>query len=151
MQSWDWVSAIFFKITKDASPKLNLRNRALVILCDHDHKNKKGLQHYSQNVGRYIRLFDFIILWSWTSQIVSFVQTELLCRHELACYMSDIFCIWLRPRTSYRVIRGPHIYISRKSMYFLLCRTQAGPGRTVKQGQEEISRNHVPRLYSGGL
>ena len=30
-----------------------------------------------------------------------------------------------------------------KSMYFLLSRTQAGPGRTVKQEQEEISRNHV--------
>ena len=27
-------------------------------------------------------------------------------------------------------------------MYFLLSRTQAGPGRTVKQEQEEISRNH---------
>ena len=30
-----------------------------------------------------------------------------------------------------------------KSMYFLLSRTQAGPGRTVTQQQEEISRNHV--------
>ena len=28
-------------------------------------------------------------------------------------------------------------------MYVLLSRTQAGPGRTVKQEQEEISRNHV--------
>ena len=28
-------------------------------------------------------------------------------------------------------------------MYFLLSRTQAGPGRTVKQEQEEISRNHI--------
>ena len=27
-------------------------------------------------------------------------------------------------------------------MYVLLSRTQAGPGRTVKQEQEEISRNH---------
>ena len=40
-----------------------------------------------------------------------------------------------------------------KSMYFLLSRTQAGPGRTVKQEQEEISRNHVqtfisPSVYS---
>ena len=24
-----------------------------------------------------------------------------------------------------------------------------GPGRTVKQEQEEISRNHVPRLFLG--
>ena len=29
------------------------------------------------------------------------------------------------------------------SMYFMLSSTQAGPGRTVKQEQEEISRNHV--------
>ena len=28
-------------------------------------------------------------------------------------------------------------------MFVLLSRTQAGPGRTVKQEQEEISRNHV--------
>ena len=33
-------------------------------------------------------------------------------------------------------------------MYFLLSRTQAGPGRTVKQEQEEISRNHV-QTFSG--
>ena len=31
-----------------------------------------------------------------------------------------------------------------KSVYVLLSRTQAGPGRTVKKEQEEISRNHVP-------
>ena len=35
-----------------------------------------------------------------------------------------------------------------KSMYLLLSRTQAGPGRTVKQEQEEISRNHV-QTFSG--
>ena len=35
-----------------------------------------------------------------------------------------------------------------KSMYFLLSRTQAGPGKTVKQEQEEISRNHV-QTFSG--
>ena len=29
-----------------------------------------------------------------------------------------------------------------KNMYFLLIRTQAGPGSTVKQEQEEISLNH---------
>ena len=34
-------------------------------------------------------------------------------------------------------------------MYFKLSRTQAGPGRTVKQEQEEISRNHV-QTFSGG-
>ena len=30
-----------------------------------------------------------------------------------------------------------------KGLFVLLSRTQAGPGRTVKQEQEEISRNHV--------
>ena len=33
-------------------------------------------------------------------------------------------------------------------MYFLLSRTQAEPGRTVKQEQEQISRNHV-QTFSG--
>ena len=31
----------------------------------------------------------------------------------------------------------------KKSLQILLSRTEAGPGRTVKQEQEEISRNHV--------
>ena len=31
----------------------------------------------------------------------------------------------------------------KKSLQILLSRTQAGPGRKVKQEQEEISRNHV--------
>ena len=35
-----------------------------------------------------------------------------------------------------------------KSMYFLLSRTQAGQGRTVKQEQEDISRNHI-QTFSG--
>ena len=35
-----------------------------------------------------------------------------------------------------------------KSMYFWLSRTQAAPGRTVKQEQEDISRNHV-QTFSG--
>ena len=33
-------------------------------------------------------------------------------------------------------------------MFVLLSRTQAGPGRTVKQEQEEISRNHVQTFIS---
>ena len=35
----------------------------------------------------------------------------------------------------------------KKSLQILLSRTQAGPGRKVKQEQEEISRNHVPRFF----
>ena len=36
-------------------------------------------------------------------------------------------------------------------MYFLLSRIQAGPGRTVKQEQEEISRNHVQAFIPGSV
>ena len=32
------------------------------------------------------------------------------------------------------------------SLQILLSRTQAGPGRTVKEKQEEISPNHVQRI-----
>ena len=34
-----------------------------------------------------------------------------------------------------------------KGVQILLSSTQAGPGRTVKQQQEEISRNHVQAFY----
>ena len=34
-------------------------------------------------------------------------------------------------------------------MQILLSRTQAGPGRTVKQEHEEISRNHVQAFIPG--
>ena len=39
----------------------------------------------------------------------------------------------------------------KKSLQILLSRTQAGPGRKVKQEQEEISHNHVPRLFLGSV
>ena len=39
----------------------------------------------------------------------------------------------------------------KKSLQILLSSTQAGPGRNVKQEQEEISRNHVPRLFLGSV
>ena len=32
---------------------------------------------------------------------------------------------------------------ANKGLHILLSRTQAGPGRTVKKQQEDISRNHV--------
>ena len=35
-----------------------------------------------------------------------------------------------------------------KGLFVLLSRTQAGPGRTVKQEQEEMSRNHVQTIIS---
>ena len=34
----------------------------------------------------------------------------------------------------------------KKSLQILLSYSQAGPGRKAKQDQEDISRNHVPRL-----
>ena len=43
-----------------------------------------------------------------------------------------------------------HMYSGpRKSMHILLSNSQAGPGRTVKQEQVEISRNYV-QTFSGG-
>ena len=39
----------------------------------------------------------------------------------------------------------------KKSLQILLSSTQAEPGRKVKQGQEEISHNHVPRLFLGSV
>ena len=38
-----------------------------------------------------------------------------------------------------------------KGLYVLLSRTQAGPGRTVKHEQEEISRNHVQAFILGSV
>ena len=49
---------------------------------------------------------------------------------------------WEKERES--IYRGPG-----KSMQIVLSNTQAGPGRTVKQEQQEISRNHV-HTFSGG-
>ena len=50
--------------------------------------------------------------------------------------------------------RGQYIFFYRaekKSWQILLSRTQTEPGRKVKQEQEEISRNHVPRLFLGSV
>ena len=39
----------------------------------------------------------------------------------------------------------------KKSLQILLSYSQAGPGRKTKQGQEEISRNHVPTFFLGSV
>ena len=44
---------------------------------------------------------------------------------------------------SFMIYRGEN-----KGLFVLLSRTQAGPGRTVKLEQEEISRNHVQTFIS---
>ena len=44
---------------------------------------------------------------------------------------------------------GGYIQGREKSLQILLSYSQAGPGRKVKQGQEEISRNHVPTFFLG--
>ena len=44
-----------------------------------------------------------------------------------------------------------HYRAEKKSLQILLSSTKAGPGRKVKQEQEEISRNHVPRLFLSSL
>ena len=38
-----------------------------------------------------------------------------------------------------------------KGLFFLLSRTQAGSDRTVKEEQEEISRNHVQTFIPGSV
>ena len=38
-----------------------------------------------------------------------------------------------------------------KGVQILLSNSQAGPGRTVKQEQEEISRNHVQAFIPGSV
>ena len=39
----------------------------------------------------------------------------------------------------------------RKRLQILLSYSQAGPARKAKQGQEEISRNHVPTFFLGSV
>ena len=47
---------------------------------------------------------------------------------------------------------SPNMYRpEKKSLIILLSSTQEGPGRKVKQEQEEISRNHVQRLFLGSV
>ena len=38
-----------------------------------------------------------------------------------------------------------------KGLQILLSRTQAGPGRAVKEEQEEISPNHVQAIYGASV
>ena len=48
--------------------------------------------------------------------------------------------------------KGRSIYSARnKGMQILLSNSQAGPGRRVKQEQEEISRNHVQAFIPGSV
>ena len=46
---------------------------------------------------------------------------------------------------------APKYRAEKKSLQILLSSNQAGPGGKVKQEQEEISRNHVPRLFLRSL
>ena len=39
----------------------------------------------------------------------------------------------------------------KKGLHILLSYSQAGSGRKAKHGQEEISRNHVQRLFLGSV
>ena len=51
--------------------------------------------------------------------------------------------------TSVQTARQGLYRAEKKSLQIVLSSTQAGPVRKVKQKQEEISRNHVPRLFLG--
>ena len=58
-----------------------------------------------------------------------------------------------RERKRERAISGwGNIYrAEKKYLQILLSRTQAGPGRKVEQEKDEISHNHVPRLFLGSV
>ena len=43
------------------------------------------------------------------------------------------------------------LYRGNKGLFVLLNKTKEGPGRTVKQEQEEISRNHVQVFIPGSV
>ena len=55
----------------------------------------------------------------------------------------------LPPRLTSPFLKGTRrkYRAEKKCLQILLSSTQAGPGRKVKQEEEEISRNHVPRLF----
>ena len=59
-------------------------------------------------------------------------------RLEIQGEEGEIFQDFICPPSRPGIYRGVN-----KGLFVLLSRTQAGPGRTVKQEQEEISRNHV--------
>ena len=80
-------------------------------------------------------------------------QAGLLLRHDFALLLDrlrDTAAVQasvesgdrLQARLHGRDIEGKY-RARNKGMQILLSNSQAGPGRTVKQEQEEISRNHV--------
>ena len=48
----------------------------------------------------------------------------------------------------YMIFTTMGLRAEKKSLQILLSNIQAGPGRKIKQEQEEISRNHVPSLFA---
>ena len=80
----------------------------------------------------------------------------LFLRSFDACYHAELQDMWYKAHyKEAESVRGRslgecvfHIQGTRKKYVFLLSRTQAGSGRTVKQEQEEISRNHVQTFIS---
>ena len=53
--------------------------------------------------------------------------------------------------TVYKIIQGMYYRGPGKSMQMLLSNSQAGPGKTVMQEQEEISRNHIQAFLPGSV
>ena len=65
---------------------------------------------------------------------------------------SRIHSVKVQRRCKLKRSRWTKLYrAEKKSLQILLSSTKAGPGRKVKQEQEEISRNHVPRLFLGSV
>ena len=75
----------------------------------------------------------------------------LLCSRiqELVHWLPYLFSIGMAIGLKIMVTHILNLRVYRDEIYYmqiLLSRTQAGPGRTVKKEQEEISPNHVQRI-----
>ena len=79
---------------------------------------------------------------------------------QMASLQYQVHTYWYQPHSAHRMCSGLlseewerarakiNYREPGKSMQILLSNNQAGPGRTVKQEQDEISRNHV-QAFSG--
>ena len=140
-------------------------------VCKEGHCRRSKLLSYPSSNSAIIRggrhtLPSRGIQWGYQSYVltsVNFVQEA--CSTEPGI----MACTWLREissRSCLTVWLGPAwlllnkicsplfwaLYRDRlKGVQILLSNSQAGPGRKIKQGQEEISRNHVQAIFPGSV
>ena len=115
-----------------------MKEKPLIRLCTKSNSDisKSGENMSGQLVCHSLQLMEVFIPLYFTNgveQLSSFRWQPFQCRQKVARSAA---------RSIFVGIYRDEIY----SLQILLSRTQAGPGRTVKQEQEEISPNHVQRL-----